>query len=73
MSATPPPRRTFTAGSAQELPTDLTAVMWANGTVECRHRLAHRDGSLVAAVGEIGQILTDLRVSCTVCSDACAP
>lgn len=73
MSATPPPRRTFTAGSAQELPTDLTAVMWANGTVECRHRLAHSDGSLAAAAGEIGHTLTDPSWSCTVCTDACAP
>jgi hypothetical protein len=73
MSATPPPRRSITAGSEQELPGDLTAVLWANGTVECRHRLAHPDGSLVATVGEIGQILADPGVSCTVCTDACAP
>jgi len=47
--------------------------MWANGTVECRHRLAHPDGSLAAAAGEIGHTLTDPSWSCTVCTDACAP
>lgn len=62
---------TFTAGSSQEPPDDLTGVRWPDGTVECRFRLAHPDGSLVAAAGEVGVILTDPAVSCTTCSDAC--
>ncbi len=64
--------RTFIAASASALPDDLTGVRWADGTVECRFRLAHADGSLVAAAGEVGVILTDPAVSCTTCSDACA-
>lgn len=64
--------RTFTADSSQPLPDDLTGVRWADGTVECRFRLAHPAGSMVATAGEVGVVLTDPAVSCTTCSDACA-
>lgn len=64
--------RRFTAGSTQAVPADLTAVRWPDGTVECRFRLTHPAGSLVAADGEVGVILIEPDAACTVCSDACA-
>lgn len=72
MSTASPSQRTFEAGSSQPLPDDLTGVRWPDGTVECRFRLAHAAGTLVAADGEVGIVLTELDVACTVCSDACA-
>lgn len=54
------------------MPADLAGVVWPDGRVECRYRLAHPAGSLVAPDGEVGLILTDPATSCTVCSDACA-
>ena len=65
MSTASPSQRTFEAGSNQSVPADLTAV-------ECRFRLSHPTGSLVAADGEVGVILTEPDAACTVCSDACA-
>lgn len=59
------------AGSS-ELPVDLTGVRWPDGTVECRFRLAHPAGSLVAADEEVGVVLTEPDAACTTCSDACA-
>ena len=72
MSTASPSQRTFEAGSSQSVPADLTAVRWSDGTVECRFRLSHPTGSLVAAEGEVGVILTEPDAACTVCSDACA-
>lgn len=72
MSDPSPPRRIFTAGSGRELPADATGVRWADGTVECRFRLGHPAGTLVAADGETGEVLTGGDVECTTCSDACA-
>ena len=64
--------QTWTAGSGKSLPVGLTGVRWADGTVECRFRLLHADGSLVAADGDVGTVLTTLEAECTTCSDACA-
>jgi hypothetical protein len=72
MSAASPSSTTFTAGASQPVPAHLTGVRWPDGTVECRFRVAHPAGSLVAADGEIGVILTETDAACTVCSDACA-
>lgn len=49
----------------------MTGVRWPDGTVECRYRVTHPDGSLVADDGTIGVVLTDPSVECDVCSDAC--
>jgi hypothetical protein len=54
------------------MPVDLTGVQWSDGTVECRFRLSHPAGSLVADDGEVGVVLTEPDAACTVCSDACA-
>lgn len=62
----------WTAGAGETLPAEATAVRWNGGTVECRFRLLHPAGSLVAPDGETGEILTDPRAECTTCSDACA-
>ncbi|MBI4932919.1 MAG: hypothetical protein HY828_03510 [Actinobacteria bacterium] len=72
MSTTSPSKRTFVAGSSQPLPADLTGVRWPDGTIECSFRLTHPAGSLVAADGEAGIVLTEPDAACTVCSDACA-
>ena len=64
-------RRTWTAG-ASVTPVDLTGVRWDDGTVECRFRLLHPAGSLIAADGDEGEVLTDADTACTTCSDACA-
>lgn len=72
MSTASSSRQTFTAGSRRSVPASLAGVRWPDGTVECRFRLTHPAGSLVAADGEIGVILTDPDTACTVCSDACA-
>lgn len=72
MSTASPSERTFVAGSSHPLPADLTGVRWPDGTVECRFRLTHPSGSLVATDGDIGIVLTELDAACTVCSDACA-
>jgi len=72
MSTASPQRRMFTAGGSRSVPVDLTGVRWSDGTVECRFRLSHPAGSLVAADGEVGVILTEPDAACTVCSDACA-
>lgn len=63
---------TWIAGSTDDLPADATAVRWADGTVECRFRLLHPSGSLVAIDGDLGTVLTDPTADCTTCSDACA-
>ena len=66
-------RRTFTNVAAHDLPDDLTGVRWPDGTVECRFRLRHPNGSLSAADGDVGLILTEPGVACTHCSEACDP
>ena len=63
---------TWTAGSNQPIPEDCTGVRWPDGVVECRFRLLHPDGSLVALDGDVGLVLTDRTAECTTCSDACA-
>ena len=60
----------YTAG--ESIPITLTGVRWNDGTVECRYRLLHPAGSLVAIDGEDGLVLTVDDVACTNCSDACA-
>lgn len=70
MTAHPAERRTIVAGAA--LPDDLTGVRWADGTMECRYRLEHPNGSLLAATGQVGEVLTDPATECDTCSDACA-
>ena len=55
----------------QPLPDDLTGIRWPNGTVECRFRMVHPAGSLVAVDGEQGLVLVADDVECTTCSDAC--
>ena len=72
MSTASPSARTFTAGPNQPVPADLTGVRWSDGTVECRFRVTHPAGSLVARDGEVGVILTEPDAECTDCSDACA-
>lgn len=67
----PPSQRTFEAGSSQPIPADLTGVRWPDGTTECRFRLTHPSGSLVATDGDIGIVLTEPSAACTLCSDAC--
>ncbi len=64
-------RSTWIAGSLP-VPADLTAVRWADGTVECRFRLVHPTGSLVALDGEAGVVITEPGVDCTTCSSACS-
>jgi hypothetical protein len=54
------------------VPDELTAVRWADGTIECRFRIVHPAGSLVADDGEVGVVLTDDGVDCTTCSSACS-
>lgn len=61
---------TWTAG--EPVPVDLTGVRWPDGTVECRFRLLHPAGSLVAVDGDTGEVLTNAEAECTTCSDACA-
>ena len=58
--------------AGDSIPIELTGVRWSDGTVECRFRMLHPSGSLLAADGEIGQVLTARDVECTTCSDACA-
>lgn len=70
MSASDASGRTWAHGT-KELPSDATGVRWADGTVECRFRLLHRAGSLVADEGDVGVLLTDPSVGCATCSDAC--
>lgn len=72
MSAREPAPRTWSHGAGSDLPDDVTGVRWSDGTVECRFRLLHPAGSLVAADGDIGVVLTTGDVECTTCSDACA-
>lgn len=57
--------------AAGTVPEALTGVRWAHDVVECRFRILHPDGSLVAAPGERGTMLTDPSVSCDRCSEAC--
>lgn len=75
MAATAPhaERRTIVAESGSSLPIDLTGVRWRDGTAECRARLEHPTGSLVAADGDVGEVLTSADAACDTCSDACAP
>lgn len=68
----PSTRRTWTAGTDGAVPLDLTGVRWPDGTLECRFRLLHPAGSLVAVDGELGIVLTNHDAACTTCSDACA-
>lgn len=56
---------------AGNLPDDLTGVRWPDGTVECRSRVSHVDGSLAAAGDTVGVVLTDPAVTCDHCSEAC--
>jgi hypothetical protein len=69
---TSPSQQTWTAGARQSIPLDLTGVRWLDGTVECRLRLLHPAGSVVAVDGDIGLVLTNFDAECTTCSDACA-
>lgn len=71
MSSPAFPSRTFRAGADQSVPDDLTGVLWPDGSVECRWRLIHPAGSLVASDGEVGVVLTAADAACTTCSDAC--
>ncbi len=50
----------------------MAGVRWPDGTVECRFRLMTPPGSLVAADGDVGVVITGPGVDCTTCSDACA-
>ena len=70
MVSTPTPSGSHAAGDP--IPINLTGVRWTDGTVECRFRLLHPAGSLVAADDDLGAVLTDYDVECTACSDACA-
>jgi hypothetical protein len=54
------------------IPADLTGVQWECGTIECRARLLHPLGTLVAEPGDIGVVLTSPDVECDSCSDACS-
>ena len=56
----------------REVPDDMAGVRWPDGTVECRFRLLKAPGSLVAADGDVGVVITGPGVDCTTCSDACA-
>lgn len=62
----------WTTGKNAPFPADLTGIRWPDGTIECRYRLLHPSGSLVAVDGEIGVVLSGIEVECTTCSDACA-
>ena len=53
------------------VPVELTGVRWPDGTVECRARVTHVDGSLAAAGETFGVVLTDPAVTCDQCSEAC--
>ncbi len=64
--------RTWTAGTNDAIPLDLTGVCWSDGTVECRFRLLHPAGSLVSVDGDRGVVLTNPDVECTTCSDSCS-
>jgi hypothetical protein len=55
-----------------EVPSGLTGVRWPDGTIECRFRVTHPNGSLVADDDENGEVLYDSTVECDRCSDACA-
>ena len=66
------PPTTWIAGSAEPIPVDLNGVRWPDGSTECRFRLLHPAGSLVAFDGQVGQVLTDPATECTTCSEACA-
>ena len=70
MTSPSSPSGTYVASDS--IPIELAGVRWSDGTVECRFRLLHPAGSLVAADGDVGQVLTDPDVECTTCSDACA-
>ncbi len=72
MPSTSPPQRTWTAGANQAIPLDLTGVRWHDGTVECRFRLLHPNGSFFAVDGDVGEVLAHSDAECTTCSDACA-
>lgn len=65
------PKRTWIAGTTQPIPEYLTGIRWPDGIVECRFRLLHPAGSLVAEDGQQGLVLTATEVACTTCSDAC--
>ena len=61
----------WTLGDAA-LPDEAEGVRWADGTVECRFRLRHPDGSVAAARGDVGVLLLGRPVDCTVCTSACS-
>lgn len=69
-----PPSLTIRAGDLSELTVslDMTGVRWADATVECRARLLHPRGTLVAGPDDVGVVLTGADVVCDICSDACA-
>ena len=72
MPSPSPSQQTWIDGASQPIPAGLTGVQWPDGTIECRFRLLHPAGSLVACDGDIGLVLTNLDAECTTCSDACA-
>lgn len=65
---------TIRAGDLDELsvPLDMIGVRWPDATVECRARLLHPRGTLVAGPDDVGVVLTGADVACDICSDACA-
>lgn len=67
------PSRKVTARELQSgnVPSGLTGVRWPDGSVECRARVTHADGSLAAAGETVGVVLTDPAVTCDHCSEAC--
>lgn len=70
MTSPSPAARVHRAG--EPIPAELRGVRWSGGVVECRFRLLHPAGSLVADDGQIGEVVSDHDVECTTCSDACA-
>ena len=62
---------TWSPAAGAPLPIDVTAVRWPDGTVECRFRLLHSAGSLVASDDDVGVVLCNEAAVCTTCSEAC--
>lgn len=61
----------WTVGSTP-LPDHAFGIRWPDGTVECRFRIVHPNGSLVADAGASGTVLRDPATECTTCSSACS-
>lgn len=70
MTSSPSSLTTHIAG--EPISAELLGVRWAKGIFECRFRLLHPTGSLIAEDGGVGQVVADHEVECTTCSDACA-